>query len=99
IGLNIIRLRNLLERNQIPRSARRPIEVVMARMSRFTGKYGRTAQSARLATSTLRRIEAMEPNITTRIELTRAIAYLIVVSHELDANAVFLDASKPYRAA
>ncbi|OAG76479.1 fusaric acid resistance protein FusB [Acetobacter malorum] len=98
IGLNIIRLRNLLERNQIPPSARRPIEVVMRRMSRFTGKYGRTAQSARLATNTLRRIEAMEPNITTRIELTRAIAYLIVVSHELDANAVFLDASKPYKA-
>ena len=74
IGLNIIRLRNLLERNQIPASARRPIEVVMKRMSRFTGKYGRTAQCARIATQSLRRIEAMEPNITTRIELTRAIA-------------------------
>ncbi|KAA8389271.1 FUSC family protein [Acetobacter tropicalis] len=98
IGLNIIRLRVLLERNQIPPSARRPIELVMQRMSRFTGKYGRTARSARIATQTLRRIEAVEPNITTRIELTRAIAYLIVVSHELDANAVFLDASKPYRA-
>ncbi|MFT8597660.1 FUSC family protein [Acetobacter orientalis] len=98
IGLNIIRLRALLERNQIPPNARRPIEVVMQRMSRFTGKYGRTSRSARIATQTLRRIEAIEPNITTRIELTRAIAYLIVVSHELEANAVFLDASKPYRA-
>lgn len=98
IGLNIIRLRNLLQRDQIPPSARKAIEVVMKRMSRFTGKYGRTAQSARIATKTLRRIEAMEANISTRIELTRAIAYLIVVSHELDANAVFLDASKPYKA-
>ncbi|GAN62857.1 FUSC family protein [Acetobacter indonesiensis] len=98
IGLNIIRLRALLERDQIPPSARRPIEVVMQRMSRFTGKYGRTARSASLATQTLRRIEAVEPNITIRIELTRAIAYLIVVSHELEANAVFLDATKPYRA-
>jgi hypothetical protein len=43
-------------------------------------------------------MEAAEPNISTRIELTRAIAYLIVVSHELDANAVFLDATRPYRA-
>ena len=30
--------------------------------------------------------------------MTRAITYLIVVSHELDANAVFLDASKPFKA-
>ncbi|MFT9399179.1 FUSC family protein [Acetobacter sp.] len=98
IGLNIIRLRTLLARDQLPPNARRPIEVVMQRMSRFTGKYGRTSRSARIATQTLRRIEAMEPNITTRIEMTRAIAYLIVVSHELEANAVFLDASKPYKA-
>ncbi|WP_208858907.1 FUSC family protein [Acetobacter ascendens] len=98
IGLNIIRLRTLLKRNQIPPAAKRAIEIVMKRMSHFTGKYGHTAHAARVATSALRRMEAMEPNISTRIELTRAIAYLIVVSHELDANAVFLDASKPYRA-
>nr|WP_242008488.1 FUSC family protein [Acetobacter ghanensis] len=98
IGLNIIRLRALLQRNQIPPPARRAIEIVMKRMSHFTGKYGHTAHAARVATSALRRMEAAEPNISTRIELTRAIAYLIVVSHELDANAVFLDASRPYRA-
>nr|WP_242012410.1 FUSC family protein [Acetobacter lambici] len=99
IGLNIIRLRALLHRNQIPPAARRAIEIVMKRMSHFTGKYGHTAHAARVATTALRRMEAAEPNISTRIELTRAIAYLIVVSHELDANAVFLDASRPYRAA
>lgn len=99
IGLNIIRLRALLQRNQIPPAARRAIEIVMKRMSHFTGKYGHTAHAARVATTALRRMEASEPNISTRIELTRAIAYLIVVSHELDANAVFLDASRPYRAA
>jgi hypothetical protein len=70
----------------------------MKRMSHFTGKYGHTAHAARVATTALRRMEAAEPNISTRIELTRAIAYLIVVSHELDANAVFLDATHPYRA-
>ncbi|MFT8418247.1 MAG: FUSC family protein [Acetobacter sp.] len=98
IGLNIIRLRALLHRNQIPPAARRAIEIVMKRMSHFTGKYGHTAHAARVATTALRRMEAAEPNISTRIELTRAIAYLIVVSHELDANAVFLDATRPYRA-
>ena len=97
IGLNIIRLRNLLARQQIPPQARRTIEVVMLRMERFTGKYDRTAQTAQRATNILRRLEATEPNITTRIELTRAIAYLIVVSHELRANAVFLDTSKPFK--
>ena len=99
IGLNIIRLRALLHRNQIPPAARRAIEIVMKRMSHFTGKYGHTAHAARVATTALRRMEAVEPNISTRIELTRAIAYLIVVSHELDANAIFLDATRPYRAA
>ncbi|QEO16498.1 FUSC family protein [Acetobacter vaccinii] len=98
IGLNVIRLRTLLQRNQIPPGSRRALEIVMTRMSHFTGRYGHTAHAARVATSILRRQEASEPNIATRIELTRAITYLIVVSHELDANAVFLDASKPFKA-
>jgi hypothetical protein len=71
----------------------------MKRMTNFTGLYGHTARAAREATITLRTMETTEPNIAKRIELTRAIAYLIVVSHELEVNAVFLDASKPYKAA
>ncbi|MCI2007324.1 MAG: FUSC family protein [Acetobacter peroxydans] len=98
IGLNVIRLRALLRRNQIPPAARRSIEIVMKRMTNFTGLYGHTARAAREATITLRTMETTEPNIAKRIELTRAIAYLIVVSHELEVNAVFLDASKPYKA-
>ncbi|WP_373320764.1 FUSC family protein [Acetobacter estunensis] len=97
IGLNIIRLRNVLARNQIPAQARLALQATMNRMSRFTGQYDRASGVARRATAILRQIEAREENISTRIELTRAIAYLIVVSHELDANAVFLDASKPFK--
>lgn len=97
IGLNIIRLRNVLARNQIPPQARQAIQATMNRMSQFTGKYNQTSTTARRATAILRQIEAREENISARIELTRSIAYLIVVSHELDANRVFLDASKPFR--
>ncbi|MBB2157516.1 FUSC family protein [Gluconacetobacter diazotrophicus] len=99
IGLNVIRLRTVLARDQLPLSARRPITVVLGRMAQLTGRYGRTARSARVATASLRRIEAREANIGARIEMTRAIAYLLVISYELDANAAFLDASKPYRIA
>ncbi|WP_408869804.1 FUSC family protein [Gluconacetobacter tumulisoli] len=97
IGLNIIRLRTVLARDQLPLQARRPITLVLGRMAQFTGRYGRTANAARAATASLRRIEARETNIGARIEMTRAIAYLLVISYELDANAAFLDASRPYR--
>ncbi|WP_025812250.1 FUSC family protein [Komagataeibacter kakiaceti] len=100
IGLNIIRLRTVLERGQLPAAAERAIELFMSRMSEFSGRYGRfgrTARVARGATRSLRRLEAREGNITSRIEITRAIAYLLVISYELGANAAFLDASQPYR--
>ena len=97
IGLNIIRLRNVLERHQLPPRAQQAVQITMLRMSQFTGKYQRTATAARRATTILRQIEAREENITARLELTRAIAYLIVVSHELEVNQVFLDASKRFK--
>jgi uncharacterized membrane protein YccC len=97
IGLNIIRLRNVQARNLLPPQARQAVQATLNRMSQFTGKYDRASTTARRATAILRQIEAREENITIRIELTRAIAYLIVVSHELDANHVFLDASKRFK--
>lgn len=97
IGLNIIRLRNVQARNQLPPQARQAVQATLNRMSQFTGKYNRASTTARRATAILRQIEGREENITTRIELTRAIAYLIVVSHELDTNRVFLDASKRFK--
>ncbi|WP_051292002.1 FUSC family protein [Acetobacter nitrogenifigens] len=97
IGLNIIRLRAVLERDQIPPRARDALLLTMQRMSQFTGRYGRAAATARRATAMLRRLEARETNVSTRIELTRAMAYLIVVSHELDANREFLDASRAFQ--
>jgi uncharacterized membrane protein YccC len=99
IGLNVIRLRTVLTRGQLPLPARRPITLVLGRMAQLTARHGRTAQAARTATASLRRIEACESNIGARIEMTRAIAYLLVISYELDANAAFLDTSRPYRVA
>mgnify|MGYP003362227674 FL=1 len=97
IGLNIIRLRVVLERSQLPESANRAITLFLHRMAQFSGRYGRTARVARGATRVLRVLEGKETNITSRVEMTRAIAYLLVISYELDANAAFLDASQPYR--
>ncbi|MBY4639950.1 FUSC family protein [Gluconacetobacter entanii] len=97
IGLNIIRLRVVLERSKLPESANRAITLFLHRMAQFSGRYGRTARVARSATRVLRVLEGKETNITARVEITRAIAYLLVISYELDANAAFLDASQPYR--
>ena len=97
IGLNIIRLRVVLERSKLPESANRAITLFLHRMAQFSGRYGRTARVARSATRVLRVLEGKETNITARVEMTRAIAYLLVISYELDANAAFLDASQPYR--
>lgn len=98
IGIDLIRLQLLLQRNQLPPEARKKLEIVMHRMSQFTGRYGRTARTARIAMKTLRTMEASEFNITTRIELTRAITYLMLISSELDANAAFLNTSQPFKA-
>ncbi|MBQ5497696.1 MAG: hypothetical protein IIT71_03960, partial [Acetobacter sp.] len=68
------------------------------RMSHFTGRYGRTARTAHMAIRTLRNMEANEFNMTKRIELTRAITYLTVISSELDANTAFLNTSQPFKA-
>ena len=70
----------------------------MYRMSHFTGRYGRTARTAHMAIKTLRNMEANEFNMTKRIELTRAITYLTVISSELDTNTAFLNASQPFKA-
>jgi len=96
IGLNLIRLRHLHARRQLPPSALRPVAVVLRRMTQFTGRYGRTATMARAATRALRRLELRERDLEVRQEMTRAIAYLLVISRELDKNAVFLDASRPF---
>ncbi|MBS4074476.1 FUSC family protein [Ameyamaea chiangmaiensis] len=97
IGLNVIRLRHLHARQQLPPSARRPVEVVLRRMTQFTGRYGRTAAMAHAATRILRQLEIRESDIEKRLEMTRAIAYLLVISNELDQNADFLNAQRPYR--
>ncbi|MBO6036636.1 MAG: FUSC family protein [Acetobacter sp.] len=98
IGINVIRLRLLLQRNQLPPTAHQILEMVMYRMSHFTGRYGRTARTAHMAIRTLRNMEANEFNMTKRIELTRAITYLTVISSELDANTAFLNTSQPFKA-
>ncbi len=97
IGLNVIRLRNISARNQIPESAQKAIQPLLMRLSRTPGHYVHAARSARNATALLRQIEAREANLSTRVELTRAIACLIVISHELNANTVFLDSTRPFK--
>lgn len=90
IGLNIIRLRHLLARSKLPSNAHRIIEIMLKRISEPSEQYRRLAQISHTATLTLRRTEANALNISVRIELTRAIAYLIVITHELQNNEKFL---------
>lgn len=50
IGLNVIRLRAILERHLLPPEAQRAVSDMMGRMAQFSGRYGghygRTARSA-----------------------------------------------------
>lgn len=98
IGRQVIELRNALTRNQLPPHVIQIVQVVIRRMSRFTGLHGRTALTARSAVNILRREEIKQTNISTRLELTRVISCMIVIAYELDDNKAFLNPERRFRA-
>jgi len=91
LGLNVIRLRALLAREHLPDSARRPIELLLVRLERETGRHEAASRSARRATDRMRWLEQREEDSLTRLEMTRALAYLVVISHALRHNSHFMD--------
>lgn len=96
LGLNIIRLRALMDREYLPESARRPIILVLHYIERSTKRHGRAARVARAAVRRLRELDTPDHDIITRLELTRALTYLVVIAHTLKTNTNFLDESRPF---
>lgn len=97
LGLNIIRLRMILDREYLPESARRPIQLVLQYVEQSTRRHDKAARIADAAIRRLRVLDEQETDLVTRLELTRAITYLVVVSYTLRANENFLDAGRPFR--
>ncbi|AQS87300.1 fusaric acid resistance protein FusB [Neoasaia chiangmaiensis NBRC 101099] len=96
LGLNVIRLRSLLDREHLPDSARRPIQLLLYRMERARDRHMQPARVARAAIRRLRALDRVETDLVTRLELIRGIAYLVVIHHTLRNNAEFLDETKPF---
>ncbi|QHI95727.1 FUSC family protein [Aristophania vespae] len=96
LGLNIIRLRALMDREYLPESGRRPISLVLHYIERSTRNHARAARIARAAVRRLRELDTSEHDIITRLELTRALTYLVVIAHSLKTNSNFLDESRPF---
>ncbi|WP_237442458.1 FUSC family protein [Saccharibacter sp. 17.LH.SD] len=94
LGLNIIRLRSVMDREYLPESARRPIVLVLQYIEMSTHRHGRAARVSRAAIRRLRVIDTQEEDIITRLEITRAITYLVVIAYTLETNENFLDEKK-----
>lgn len=96
LGLNIIRLRTLMDREYLPESARRPIILVLHYIEYPTRRYAQAAQAATMAIRRLREMDTPAHDIITRLEITRAITYLMVIAHILKTNRNFLDPTRPF---
>ncbi|QDH16250.1 FUSC family protein [Swingsia samuiensis] len=97
LGLNIIRLRALIDREYLPESGRRPIQLVLHYVETATHRYDKAARVARATIRRLRYIDEHETDLITRLEITRAITYLVVVSYILETNKNFLNPSKRFK--
>ena len=100
VGLAILSLREVMARGNLPTSATRNLQAMLARMAQFTGRYGghygRTEHATDAAVAALVRLEQGETNLSQRVEILRALADLRVIAAELKENRLFFDASSPY---
>lgn len=99
LQLNLLHLRALMNLDSFPPQARKAVTIMLARMERFSGRYGlhygRTLKATRLAVSILRRCVTQEPTVQTRFDLVEALTSLDVIAQELDNNKAFFDVRAP----
>ncbi|CAI3954072.1 Uncharacterized membrane protein YccC (YccC) [Commensalibacter communis] len=94
IGLNIMELRSMIEHDVLPEDIKNELRVVIRRIQHFQGgRLGRTVLIIKSAVRRLRAREGKEKNLAKRLEITAAIAYLILIFFALDKNAAFLNPS------
>lgn len=96
IGIDVIRLRSMIDHDIITEDIRDILRVVLRRVAKFQGQkahYGQHARTviiAHRAIARFRQREAREKNLAVRIEISVAISALIVMTYALDKNTSFL---------
>lgn len=100
VMLNLLRVQIIRHDGTLGPRADRALDLVLGRMSHFTGRYhghyGRTLRATRLAILCLRDCEAQASDVRTRFLLIGALTSLDVIATELDTNRIFFDANSPY---
>ncbi|CAI3931189.1 Uncharacterized membrane protein YccC (YccC) [Commensalibacter papalotli (ex Botero et al. 2024)] len=100
IGINIIRLRHMVDHDIMTEDIKDILRVVLRRISMFDGRkagyapHARTVMVAHRAIARFRQREFSEKNLAVRIEVSAAISSLILISYALDKNASFLRVKK-----
>lgn len=100
IGINVIRLRHMVDHDIMTEDIKDILRVVLRRIAAFEGRkakyarYARTVMIAHRAIARFRQREATEKNLAVRIEVSAAISSLILISYALDKNASFLRVKK-----
>lgn len=96
IGLNVIRLRIMIDHDIVTDNIKVLLKVVLRRISLFSGRYGRTVAVAHNVISRLRKQEQVEENLSVRMEISAAVSCLTLISDALDRNVAFLDMAHPF---
>lgn len=100
VMLNLLRLRAINHDASLNPRAHQALELVLARMSHFSGRYhghyGRTLRATLLAIQRLRDCETTESRPRQRFVLIAALTALDVIATELNTNKIFFDTKSPY---
>lgn len=96
LGLNLIRLRRLMERGHLGEAEIRPIIVVLETLARTRDHYTAAIVATREALARLRHLVSEEPDQIARTEILRGISYLTLIAYELNKNPEFLDGRRQF---
>ncbi|WP_232275777.1 FUSC family protein [Komagataeibacter oboediens] len=92
VGLNLIRLRRMLDRGSLPPDARQAVERTVAGFAAWRGQPpAALAHRAADALACVRARVAGEGNLSRRLDLGWSVAYLEILVRELVAHARFFD--------
>ncbi|OUI85957.1 fusaric acid resistance protein FusB [Acetobacter tropicalis] len=96
VGLLVLRLHHVLAYKDLPPELAQPLRAVLHAIAHLRGYSLTPAQTASDALEKLLAATLKEKNLSTHLELTRAVSSLEVMRKELAQNAVFLDTTRRF---
>lgn len=96
VGLLILRLHHVLAYRDLPPELAQTLRTVLHAIAHLRGYSLTPAQTASDALAKLLAATLKEKNLSTHLELTRAVSSLEVMRKELAQNAVFLDTTRRF---